>query len=234
MTIIEYVTKRRFLFLLAALSLLLTSYPVERGSGQARVIFQACFELVLLAGLFAMRHSRAWFWLGVVLVVPAVLIFWGSVAASSVADWNSPILDSAGGCLTASFLFLLVVFILRDLFASPQVTNDRLFGALSVYLLLGVAWGFIYTAIEVHAPGSFVIGEALEPISVEGQGPLHRSGQLFYFSFVTLTTLGYGDISPVGSFAQMFTMWEAILGQAYLTILVARLVGLHVSSSIDS
>lgn len=229
MSLADRVSERRFLLLFISLALLLTAYPVIDHGSAARLTFQACFELVILSGLFAMRRSRLWLLVGLSLVLPAIAVFWIATLFPDSA-LRSIAVESASNWALGLYLFQLVVFVLRDLFSSPEVTNDRLFGSLSAYILLGVAWGFLYTGLELAIPGSFRMGEGLGSIAAPTvQGPAERPSDLFYFSFVTLTTLGYGDISPVRPFAQMLVMWEAILGQAYLTILVARLVGLHIS-----
>lgn len=233
MSLASRVSERRFLILLISLSLLLTAYPVLDHGPVARLTFQACFELVILSGLFAMRRSRLWLTIALALVIPAIASFWLSVGFPE-SPLRSVAVESASNLALGLYLLQLVVFILRDLFSSSEVTNDRLFGSLSVYILLGVAWGFLYTGLELLIPGSFRMGDGLESLYSQGlSSPIERPSDLFYFSFVTLTTLGFGDISPVRPFAQMLVMWEALLGQAYLTILVARLVGLHISQRVS-
>lgn len=224
------IESHRFLILLVALTLLLTSFPLAREGSGATLAFQIAFEVVMVAGLVAMRASRRWVLLGALLIAPAVLTFWLGLLLPDSQLWGSRETQLVGHFTFAAYLFLLVIFVLKDLFSSTEVTNDRLCGALSTYLLLGVAWGFLYTGLEIAAPGSFAVGPGLEPVDPAGID--QRSSTLFYFSFVTLTTLGYGDVTPLGATAQMLAMWEAIVGQAYLTILVARLVGLHVSRSL--
>ncbi len=233
MGLAERLTRHRFLLLLISLTLLLTSYPLEEGHRDARVVFNVVFELVLLAGLVAMRRERLWLLAGVALILPGVLIFWSSILGSGSMMASSALIESIEHLSMGLYLALLITFILRDLFSSAAVTADRLCGAMSVYLMLGVAWGFFYSALELYFPGSFTLAAPLDPGQPLAEiDPLQRSGVLFYYSFVTLTTLGYGDVSPVSPTAQMLAMWEAIVGQIYLTILVARLVGLHVSSAV--
>lgn len=229
MNFADRVGQRRFLLLFISLTLLLTVYPVIDQGSAALLTFQFCFQLVILTGLFAMRRSRLWLWSGLTLAVPAIAVFW-LATLSPASPLRSVTVESASNWSLGLYLIQLVLFVLRDLFSSSEVTNDRLFGALSAYILLGVAWGFLYTGLELGLPGSFHLGDGIEPIvSTAVQGHSERPSTLFYFSFVTLTTLGYGDISPIRPFAQMLVTWEAILGQAYLTILVARLVGLHLN-----
>ena len=111
------------------------------------------------------------------------------------------------------------------------MTTDRLYGALSAYMLTARVFGSLYTARELVAPGSFSIAEGLGGVATGGeQTPLHSQGTLYYFSFISLTTVGFGDVAPSSATAQMLVMWESIVGQAFLTILVARLVGLHVAA----
>ena len=101
-----------------------------------------------------------------------------------------------------------------------EVSSGDLYGAASTYLLIGVTWAVVYVILNSVEPGSFSF-------------PDHDSGKgdsLFYFSFVTLVTLGYGEITPVSEIARSFSVVEAIMGSLFLTILVARLVGLYTAS----
>jgi hypothetical protein len=97
------------------------------------------------------------------------------------------------------------------------------------YLLLGMVWAMVFSLIEILAPGSFLHGgQPLVAILSETRQP-PISG-FIYYSFVTLTTLGYGDITPNSSPAAAFSSLEAVTGQFYIAILVARLVALHIVS----
>ena len=128
-------------------------------------------------------------------------------------------------------LFVAVVggFMLRKMWQLRHVTLDSIGGGLAVYLLLGVGWTHLYALVEALEPGSFIT-RTLDG-SAHGLTE-YRSGtypQLFFFSFVTLTTLGYGDILPVSSAAKGLAIAEAIVGPVFLAILMARLVGLYVA-----
>ena len=116
-------------------------------------------------------------------------------------------------------IFLVIIHILRWLFSVEKVDKDTIKGGISVYMLLGLAWMALYRFIYALNPNSFSVqfGEAWE---------------FMYFSFTTLTTVGYGDITPVSSFAMMLTNLEGMAGQLFLAIFIARLVGLHIAHNL--
>jgi hypothetical protein len=120
------------------------------------------------------------------------------------------------------FFAYIQVFLLRYFLATRTVTADMIFAAMCAYIIVGLAWMFIYACIELRVPGSFVVAQT-------GASPSDMI-QFNYFSFVTLTTLGYGDVTPVSDFARSWAMVEAILGQFYLAVVLARIVGLHISA----
>ena len=101
------------------------------------------------------------------------------------------------------------------------VNLELIFGAVSAYLLLGVAWGFLHTLVELLQPGAYLVPRELNP-----DGILNNADFL-YFSFTTLTTLGYGDITPVTSQARSMVILEAVTGVFYLAVLISRLIGLY-------
>ena len=112
--------------------------------------------------------------------------------------------------LYASFLFYLLVTLKR-------ISISDISHAISVYLLIGIAFGFLYSFLEVIQPGSIVYQFD------EGK---EISGDMIYFSFVTLTTLGFGDILPINKIAKVVVMVEAVMGVLYIAIMIGRLVGI--------
>jgi voltage-gated potassium channel Kch len=120
-------------------------------------------------------------------------------------------------------LGLFSVSILANVLRAGKITADKIYGAICVYLLVGYAWAFAYAIIEELQPGSFS-----GPVTTDPVDYITRVTQMRYFSFITLTTVGYGDIVPQSPVARTFATLEAVIGQIYLAVLVARLVGLHI------
>ena len=117
------------------------------------------------------------------------------------------------------FIVLIVVVQLMKWFFSVEYVNaDTIKGGISVYILLGLTWTALYRLVYELDPDSF-------------SAKFGAIWEFIYFSFTTLTTVGYGDITPVSSFAMMLTNLEGMVGPLFLTIFVARLVGLHIAQS---
>ena len=131
---------------------------------------------------------------------------------------------AALGGLLAVYLGTLAYSFLRHLLAVPRVNGNVICAALCLYLVLGLLWGAFYQILDALIPGAFA-GGLLEGAS----GPQERVHALNYFSFVTLSTLGYGDILPQTPDAAALCQTEAIVGQFFTVALVARLVGLEVA-----
>jgi len=128
------------------------------------------------------------------------------------------------------FLFDTVFVTFKYLFRKQRVTIDTINAALCVYLLLGIVWAFAYSLVDILEPGSFQSAQFDEGVEFMRLGA-ERSFYPIYYSIVTLTTLGYGDIVPVSRAASMLAVLEAMTGQVYLAVLVGRLVGLHVAQA---
>jgi hypothetical protein len=212
----------RFSLLLAALVLFLAVLPfVAEAPGRLRWV-GAAFGGVLALALYAVSRSRRLLWSALAFGVPAL-------AARAVSlSVGSPVTRSLTLALTAAFLAFVAGVILREVLRPGRVGADKIVGAVSVYLLLGLLWSFLFALLESWEPGSFrAAGGA--------SGGLADSGADFafvYHSFVTLTTLGYGDITPATSRAQTLSWLEAVVGQLFLAVTVATLVGLRISHSL--
>lgn len=126
------------------------------------------------------------------------------------------------------FFIFMVVFgsIMGYVLDSSSVTADKIAGSISACILLGIIWSVVYSLFFHLQPGSFSLPEHLQTDSITGIWAV-------YFSFTTLTTLGYGDIVPQTSAAQSYAVMEAACGQIFLTVLIARLVALHIIHATD-
>jgi hypothetical protein len=109
---------------------------------------------------------------------------------------------------------------------------DKIYGAVCIYLLLGLLWGYAYTILEIARPGSFSFSGQNSPRALVEQSDYRDlERELNYYSYVTLTTLGYGEITPLTGRARQLAWMEAMLGQLFIAITIARLVGTHIASS---
>ncbi|UCD52404.1 MAG: two pore domain potassium channel family protein [Phycisphaerales bacterium] len=218
-----WVMEHRFSVLLCALVVVIFAAPIvsvvrERTPTLfSRVLVLACFSLMLLSALFAISRSRHQLIAAALLSVPSVILL--SVNAVQGNDH----VRAWGYVLTILFLGYTIFLIVAALFRQRTITGDIICASLCAYLLLGMFWAHIYSLTEILLPGSFS-----RELNVSGA----QSGYAFYHSFVTLSTLGYGDVTPLNPIARVFSYSEAIAGQIYLAVLVARLVGLHISQTL--
>ena len=120
------------------------------------------------------------------------------------------------------FFLLSCSIAVYDVLFGGVIDINRLVGAACIYLLSGSLWGILYFLLNVISPGSFA--------GIVGETWSEQLNEFTYHSFVTLTTLGYGDITPVAPVARTLNYLEAVLGQMYLTVLVAALVGIHIAT----
>ena len=208
----------RFAWLLAALVVALALpaflHQARLGVGSLRIGLAA----VLVASLAPIARERRMLWLGLALVAPALLLDWASLF------FHSHALAVGSAMAAMGFLGVVVFTIAGNLLTTDRVTTDTILGGICVYLLIGLLWVSAFTLLEILQPGSIQLdGAPLREIPSEP----FRYTEILYFSFVTLTTLGYGDMAPVTPAARAVAGAEALVGQLYVAIFVARLVGLH-------
>jgi voltage-gated potassium channel len=208
----------RHLVLLCLLLLLFILAPIIAPLRYGVLMLNLMGAAILLSGTHVMRERRNLHAVTIAIAVAAVII---NFLISLYRNETLILLSQV------CFLVLLALFsgsILADVLREGRITADKIYGAICVYLLVGFAWAFVYAIVDQIQPGSFSIPE--EPGGVAEH--VARLMRLRYFSFVTLTTLGFGDITPRSAEARNLVVLEAIMGQLYLAILVARLVGLHI------
>ena len=190
--------------------------PIVQQYAKVSWIMSALFVLVMLAAVRTMADKKSHQRVAYVL---AFIAIYGQVG---ILYFPGPWMESIRDMFTALFLFAVSVVLLRNvLIRSQLVTADLIVGAINVYLMIGMAFAFLFAYLELVHPGSFT---GLNAIA----GNDNQIDPLLYFSYVTISTLGYGDVTPVTDMATTLSYVEAIFGQLYLAILVARLVGLFV------
>ncbi|MCP4692765.1 MAG: two pore domain potassium channel family protein [Desulfobacterales bacterium] len=208
--------KERFLFLLAFLLLYLGLAPFLKNFIGVTLLMNILITAVFLSAVTAVSRTRRQGVLVSFLALPMLISTWLNYSL----HWkNLPAISHGFSIL---FLVVVIVVILRFVMEARRVTRDMIYAAIVVYLLIGVTAADAYGLLEQLAPGSFNIPEEA----------LGNGFYVFvYYSFATLTTLGYGDISPLTDQARALAIIEAIIGQLYLVVLIARLVGTYISQS---
>lgn len=209
----NYFSHHSCLFLLVALlsHLFIDSLFSDIGS---RALLGVLTTLILITAVYAVNYARRSLAIAIVLGLPFLLSIWVQVFRESYTINVTRQISS--------FLFLgfTSLILLSHVLTAKRVTAETLYGAASIYLLFGFTWSAAYILLEKIQPGSF---QGLTDSAL----PTYLSRDLTYYSFVTLTTLGYGEISPVSPVARSLAIGEAISGVLYLAILVARLVAMY-------
>jgi voltage-gated potassium channel Kch len=214
----------RHLALLICILVLFTASPFVITLRHGVLMLNIIGATVLLAGSYALSERKHLFAIAIVLSAISVIATWRLLAFPQ--HWAVLVAHTSIIILVTFFSVTILGYVLR----SGRITADKIFAAVCVYMLIGYAWTFVYALLDDMQPGSFAA------LSETGRNDDYagRVMQLRYFSFMTLTTVGYGDIVPRSSVARTFAMLEAVMGQIYLTVLVARLVGLHIVHSNSS
>lgn len=199
---------------LVTLCLVLIVMPLVRGLPVIDFLADSIFTIMLLTGIWSLSRYRWTVAIAVLLITPKLCNIW-------LPSTLNPTWLKTGGDFGALLFFSLLIYqTLRFIFRTRQVNWNAISAAIIAYLLLGIGWALIYSLIEQTVPGSF---SALK-------GTAQTELPFIYFSFVTLTTLGYGDITPLNHIGATFAMLEALVGQMYLAIMIARLVGMHIAA----
>jgi len=207
----------RHLLLLISILVLFMVSPFVVTLHHGLLILNIVGATIMVAGSYALSDRKQLFRTAIFL--SAISIVATCLLLAFPQHWAVLVSHSSIILLAAFFCVSILAYVLH----SGRVTSDRIFAAICVYLLIGFAWSYVYALLDEMQPGSFAA------LTETGRNDyVARVMQLRYFSFMTLTTVGYGDVLPRSSAARTMAALEAIMGQIYLAVLVARLVGLHI------
>jgi hypothetical protein len=209
--------------------LLLTAFVeplVAHWSARTR-IFAGAFLFTVNLGILLVVFNQRWErWLAFLLVIPVLT---SDIAHETLSDWAS-FAAIAYHCFAFLFLgFAVAVILMRVFHHQGTIRIDTVIGALCGYLLAAAAWANIYGLVYLFQPGAFRIADVITPQLSDWN--LQRFF-FSYFSVTTLTSLGYGDITPIGTLALSLSWLEVVFGQFYIAVVVAQLVGLKLAESI--
>jgi hypothetical protein len=211
--------RRRFAVLFGSLVLTIAVAPLVRAIRSDLDLLEAFLALNVLAALLGSMGEKGWHPLALL----GVLFF---AARGIHLVLGGDLVLSASEFFWTTACLLACVSTLRFVLRGRVVDSEHIFAALAVYLLAGIVFGVVYHGLDEIQPGS------LRTALTEGAEPAAASlGACVYFSFVTLATLGYGDVVPASELARTLAILEAVGAQLYVAVLIARLVGLYARAS---
>ena len=201
--------QNRFAGLLGAVMVLILASPLPEGQGLGDLALAVLFTGVLIASVHT-ASGRGWtLAIALFLALPWVYLMWLHPV------WTGDTADLVSSLLLIALCSYVLGLVLVRVLTARRVGFDEVCGGIAAYLLLAVIWAMCFAVLEATRPGSF---------GLDGARPELVWNDLLYFSLTTLTTLGYGDISPVSPVARIWASFEAATGSLYLAVLIARLV----------
>jgi voltage-gated potassium channel len=222
-----FLARRKYTLLLAVAVLAEVLQPLAKGLKRG-VFFDGLLAVLLASVFLVVLDKRRQRTIGLCLGIPALVTNWLHYLQPARWDVATELLYHA---FTCAFFLYAAVTILGTIFRRRDVTVDAVLGAVCGYLITGAAFANLYTAIELLQPGSFSINSGI----IAQLDNWHSRRFLFgYFSLVTLTTMGYGDITPLSPSAASLSWLEAVVGQFYMAVVVAQLVGIRIGQRISA
>ena len=207
-------SKDRFFILLCLVMGLLVLAPILNRFIAARIFLDTFITAIAVSMVYTISYKKYHAIVEVVLAVVMLSTIWLQYL------YQDKTVAAIGTIAGIFFVLIIIVNILMFMINSEVVTSEVIYAALLSYLLAALMWAFLYTFLELVDPTSF---------NIDLDKPTSYFLVFQYYSIVTITTLGYGDITPVTDVAKAFSALEALAGQLYLVVVVAWLVGMHVS-----
>ncbi|NBX66230.1 MAG: two pore domain potassium channel family protein [Proteobacteria bacterium] len=212
--------KHRFGVLLFLQVLMLQAAAFAQGSLFKEEIFLlALLGMLMASGFVILKGTRYLVQFLIVAFCALVANLFGYFSSSSMADVSASFANLV-------FMVWVLIAMVSRVFFDRKVDENIILGAACLYIHIGMTFGFIYLMVDYFAPGSFN-----SVINIGAPAEISRLlGHFLYYSFVTLSTVGYGDIAPISPPARYISVLEAIIGQLYLAIMVSRLLGMHINN----
>lgn len=219
-----FVSNWRFSILLAALllNMLLAPMFVSPNVNVGIVTLDIAFTILLVVIVFTVGHNKKTYIAYLILALITIAFTWAGLI------YEAEIISIYRNLFSIIILTVAMILVIKEVFTGESVTTDTINGALCAYLLLGFTFISVYALIDILDPQSFLYTVNATPLDLsQHESALER----IYFSFITMLTVGYGDIVPHSSTAKFMTVIQAFFGQVYLVVMIARLVGMHVSQN---
>lgn len=178
------------------------------------LITSLVFSMLMISGVMSMSRKAALRFSAGLVAFMAITLRWLRLVIPT------PIIEIVGSIAVLAFMILLIFVTLSKVYSKGRVTAHRVKGAIAVYLLIGLTFAVLYGLLALTIPDAFNLPQDVQNL------PSVRQEILTYFSFVTLTTLGYGDITATHEISRMLVVMEGLFGQLYPATLLARLVSL--------
>jgi hypothetical protein len=206
--------KSRFIYIIFAIMLVLLVNPFIRPLGLIGHLFSTLLlAMIPFTSAYALTEDRKKAIIVLFIAAPFVIL-----DGLNFFFTNRPLMVVAFSFGTILY-FYIVVLLVKNLLSIRVITTDLIYCAISIYLLIGIMWAGIYTVLEGISPGSF---------SETSETP-----DLLYFSFVTLTTVGFGDVAPLSILGKRIAVFEAAMGSIYMAVIIAMIVGRYMSLQVE-
>jgi voltage-gated potassium channel len=220
--------RNRYTMLLIVIVAMMLVLPLIAGDELALFSMKVAVSIVLVFGIYVGRRLRRDLIVGAALGIPVLVGRWLPRYSTNLGMFL------AIDILTAAFLLYITIMILTQVLSARRVTLDTIAGAMCSYCLIGLAWAFVYRAMFVINPHSFAFAAGSFHIFENNTRSEPQLMNFAYYSFATLTTTGFGDITPGVGVSRAISVLEAVAGQFFLAILIARLVSLEIIHSMNS
>lgn len=208
----EQILEHRCFFLFAAMLIMLIAMPFLVGVAHGRLIIGVINITMLITAVAAVGRSKFSLIFAFILAVPTltfqVLALESGDAGHFALSWS----------FNATFYALTLARLLHYVLHRDVMTADKLYGAVAAYMLVAILWAFLDGVLQYFYPGAYAVG---------GTPKVLDMGELIYFSFTTLATVGFGDITPMLIQSRFLTILEMVTGVMYVAILIARLTGVY-------